>query len=125
MTMSPRVPSLPTEEQPDGGLEPGDMDVLRLLGLARRAGSLVAGSEAVKSAARSGSLRAVVFARDASANAVRRIEPLLDRQGVQSSACGDRTALGAALGKAPVAVVGVTDPALASAVLRSLKAGRR
>lgn len=99
--------------------------MLRLLGIARRAGSLVAGSEAVKGAARSGTLRAVVFARDASANAVHRIAPSLERQGVRSSACGDRATLGAALGKGPIAVVGITDAALARAVLGRLKAGRR
>jgi len=125
MTTSPRVPSPRTEEHPGKRRESGDAAVLRLLGLARRAGSLVAGSEAVKGAARSGSLRAVVFARDASTNAVHRIEPSLLRQGVRSSACGDRAALGAALGKGPIAVVGITDAALARTVLDRLEAGRR
>jgi len=119
------VPSPPIERQAAETPKPGDVDALRLLGLARRAGSLVAGSEAVKGAARSGTLHAVVFARDASANAVRRIAPSLDRQGVRSSACGSRAALGAALGKGPVAVVGITDAALARAVLGQLEAGRR
>ena len=99
--------------------------MLRLLGIARRAGSLIAGSEAVKDAARSGSLRAVVFARDASANAVRRIAPSVERQGVRWSACGDRTTLGASLGKGPIAVVGITDASLARAVLGRLEARRR
>lgn len=125
MTTSPRVPSPRTEEPSGGGNESGDVAVLRLLGLARRAGSLVTGSEAVKGAVRSGSLSAVVFARDASANAVRRIEPALARQGIRSSACGDRAALGAALGKGPIVVVGITDAALARAVLSRLEAGRR
>ena len=99
--------------------------MLRLLGLARRAGSLITGSEAVKGATRSGSLSAVVFARDASANAHRRIEPALEREGVRWSECGVRTTLGAAVGKGPLAVVGITDAALARTVLGRLEARRR
>lgn len=121
MTTGPRMPSPPTERQyPSDEPRPADAEALRLLGIARRAGALVAGSEAVKGAARSGTLRLVVFARDASDNARGRVEPLLKRAGVGSLVCGDRNSLGAALGKGPTAVAGVTDDALAALVMGTI-----
>jgi ribosomal protein L7Ae-like RNA K-turn-binding protein len=125
--LSPRkaMTSLPTEPDTRDDGSRAESEALRLLGLVRRAGSVVAGTEAVKEAARAGSLAAVVFAADASNNARRRIEPLLDRQAVRSASCGDRGTLGAAIGKGPIAVIGITDEMLARTVLNRLGASRR
>lgn len=117
---------MPLTEVDAGERKQGSADeVLRLLGLARRAGSVIAGNEGVKAAARAGSLRAVLFAGDATSNARRRLEPLLARQAIPSEDCADRARLGAAIGKGAIAVLGITDAALARVVLGRLEASRR
>ncbi len=103
----------------------GDRDALRLLGLARRAGRLVLGSRAVRGAARTGSLAAVLLARDASARARDRIGPLLEARGISMVHCADRASLGDAVGHSPLTVVGITDPAVAHAIVARLETPRR
>jgi ribosomal protein L7Ae-like RNA K-turn-binding protein len=87
--------------------------VLRLLGIAARAGVAVTGTERVREAARGGSLRLAFVANDASENSRDKLVPLLGAVGVPMIAAYDRAALGAAVGKAPLSAVGVTDRSLA------------
>jgi ribosomal protein L7Ae-like RNA K-turn-binding protein len=91
---------------------------LRLLGLAARAGAIVPGTERVREAARSGRLRLVVIAADASANAKEKLLPLLAKRGVGYIVAANRDALGVAVGRAPLSAVGVSDAGFA----RRLKA---
>lgn len=58
-------------------------------------------------AARSSRLEALVVARDASPNAMERVARAA--RGVPVVKCGTRETLGLAIGRGPVAVVGVTD----------------
>lgn len=102
---------------------PDDREVLQTLGLARRAGRAAVGTGAVKEAAAGGELRLVVLARDASDNAAGRLRGALERSGAVRVRAGTREELGAALGRGPVAAVGVTDRGLAGRI-RALAAGR-
>ncbi|MFW6201806.1 MAG: L7Ae/L30e/S12e/Gadd45 family ribosomal protein [Gemmatimonadota bacterium] len=85
-----------------------------LLGLAARAGRVVAGTRAVREAARRGRLDFVVVAADASANAREKLIPLLRATGVPHAEALDRATLGAALGRARLSAVGLTDEAMAT-----------
>lgn len=95
-----------------------DAEALGYLGLARRAGRAVVGRRALEDAARAGRLAALVVARDATENGRRRLAGVVRRADVPAVELADRVRLGAAVGKGPVVAVGVTDPALASRLLR-------
>ncbi len=88
--------------------------LLHLLGLAARAGAVVPGTERVREAARSGRLRLALVAGDASANAREKLIPLLESREVPHAIIGSRAGLGAAVGRAPLSAVGVTDASLAA-----------
>jgi ribosomal protein L7Ae-like RNA K-turn-binding protein len=94
-----------------------DVRVLRLLGLARRAGWVAVGSRAVRDAARLGELAAALIARDASPNALERVYASLSSSAVPLARCGTRAALGRSVGRGAVAVVGIRDPGLARRIL--------
>lgn len=89
--------------------EPG----LHLLGLAARAGAVVPGTVRVRDAGRAGTLGFAVVAADASANSRRKLIPLLDARNVPYAVEFTRAELGAAVGRAPLSAVGVTDRSLA------------
>lgn len=90
--------------------------MLQVLGLARRAGRAAVGTRALKDASADGELHLVVLARDATDNAVARLRGAIERSGAARVRCGSRVELGAALGRGPVAAVGVTDPGLAKRI---------
>jgi ribosomal protein L7Ae-like RNA K-turn-binding protein len=88
--------------------------VLGLLGLARRAGGVAPGTEAVRQAIRDGQAKLVLLAADASRAQIDKVQrTLAGRPEVPHAMFGDRDALGAALGVAPVTAVAVTHAALA------------
>ena len=93
-----------TKRTPFRGAE---RSALQTLGLARRAGRAAVGTRAVLTAARSRRLEALIVAHDASPNAMNRVRGAARR--VPIVRCGTRETLGLALGRGPVAVVGVTD----------------
>ncbi|MBQ9392500.1 MAG: 50S ribosomal protein L7 [Oscillospiraceae bacterium] len=97
--------------------------VLSMLGLARKAGRVEIGEEAVGAAAHEKHARVILLARDAAPTAGRRAAehaafcgcPLLTLE-------ADKDALGQALGFGAVAVAAVTDFGLAAAVGQKLAA---
>lgn len=95
---------------------------LRLLGLSARAGAVVPGTERVREAVRAGAAHLVIVAADASDNSRDKLEPLLGARGVPWIVAYDRAALGAAVGRAPLSAIGVTDRRLAER-LRELEGG--
>lgn len=101
-------------------VDPTGRDGLHALGLAKRAGAVAVGTRAVMDAARAGTLRAVIVSGDATDNARRRLAPALRR--TPGVVYGDRRQLGAALGRGPVVVVGLTDDGLAQRVIAGLAA---
>lgn len=101
---------------------PDERKVLQALGLARRAGRAVVGAGAIREAAADGDLQLVVVARDATDNALGRLRGALERSGAVRVRLGSRADLGSALGRGPVAAVGVTDRGLAKRI-RELAGG--
>ena len=83
--------------------------LLRMLGLAARAGALLPGTERVREAARSDSLEFVLVASDASDNSRDKLLPLLEARQIPYAIVADRNELGAAVGKAPLSAVGITE----------------
>lgn len=88
--------------------------VLRLLGLAARAGAILPGTERVREAARSGDARLVIVAGDASGNTRDKLIPLLLARGVPHALAYDRALLGEAVGRAPLGAVAVLDASFAA-----------
>jgi ribosomal protein L7Ae-like RNA K-turn-binding protein len=93
-----------------------DDRVLRMLGLAARAGAVVPGTGRVREAVRGGSVLLVVLAADASQNSRDKLLPLLDARGVNWISGYDRDTLGQAVGRPPLSAVGVTDARMAARV---------
>lgn len=95
-------------------------EILRLLGLARRAGAVVSGTEAVRGALRQGEARLVLMAEDASASQLDKVRRTLVNRPIPRATLGDRAMLGAAVGRSPVSVVAVTDPSFAKGIAAKL-----
>jgi ribosomal protein L7Ae-like RNA K-turn-binding protein len=94
--------------------------VMQLLGLARRAGAVAPGTDAVRHAIRAGEARVVLFAGDASQAQLDKIGRTLHERRIPRARLGDRNALGAAVGLAPLSAVAVTDASLAEQVVAEL-----
>ena len=86
-----------------------DRSVLQLVGLARRAGFAVVGTQAVRDAARRGELSVVVVAEDATDNARKRLRALVEQPDLEVVTGGTRSGLGRAVGRPEVVVVGIRD----------------
>ena len=91
-----------------------DRRALDLVGIAARAGHVVFGTERVREAVRTGVVRLVIVASDASANSKDKLVPMLEKRGVPVVERFDRDRLGAAIGRAPVSAVGVTESGIAT-----------
>jgi ribosomal protein L7Ae-like RNA K-turn-binding protein len=87
-----------------------------MLGLAARAGAVLPGTERVREAARGDGLFFVFVANDASDNAQDKVVPLLQSRQIPYAVVFDRDALGAAVGRAGISALGITDTKLASRV---------
>ncbi len=94
-----------------------ERQVLQLVGLARRAGRAVTGTQAVRDAGRRGELAAVLLAEDATDNARRRVKAILGDPDVAVLTCGTRETLGNAVGRKGAVVVGIADPGFARRIL--------
>lgn len=91
-----------------------------LLGLARRAGGVAPGVEAVREALREGQARLVLVAADASRGQLEKVERTMAGHPVAHAAAGTRVELGTALGLGPVSAVAVTHATLAEQMLAEL-----
>lgn len=87
-----------------------------MVGLANRAGAILPGTERVREAARSGTLQYAFVASDVSDNSRDKLVPLLEARRIPYAALFDRAALGAAVGKAPLSALGITETKFASRV---------
>jgi ribosomal protein L7Ae-like RNA K-turn-binding protein len=91
-------------------------DVLGLLGLGLRAGNVIVGVDGVRTGLQGGKCHLVVVAADASPRALTKVVRLAEGRGVPCLT-GPRAAdIGQRLGRPPVMVVGVRDPALARGI---------
>ena len=96
-------------------------NVFQLLGMARRAGAVAPGTEAVRRALRAGEARLVLLASDASQAQLAKISRTMKNHPVPRASLGDRVSLGTAMGLAPLSAVAVTSGPLADKVLAELE----
>jgi len=89
-----------------------------LLGLARRARSVLIGSRETRAGLRRGEVRLVLLAEDGSARDRERMRRVASEAGTPIVSLGTREELGRGIGAGPVAVMGLTDPSLAGEVAR-------
>lgn len=97
-----------------------EADVLSFLGLAARAGEVVAGTERAREALRGGSAVLVLTAGDASATQLKKVAGLIRHNDVPCRTVADRARLGKALGRSPVSAVAVTGASFAQQLLERL-----
>ena len=97
-------------------------EALQILGLARRAGSVAPGTSATRRSITRGEARVVLMAEDASSAQLDKIRRTMRKRIIPQVLLGDRATLGAAIGKAPIAAVAVTDASLAGRLLESIDA---
>ncbi|HBG02661.1 MAG TPA: 50S ribosomal protein L7ae [Firmicutes bacterium] len=83
--------------------------VYNYLGLARRAGQVVSGEQAVSGAIKRGQVFLVLIASDASSNTHRRFSALAQYHDVCCLVYGEKDRFGHAIGQSPRAVLGVLD----------------
>ncbi len=96
--------------------------LLRGLGLARRAGQLRVGVDAVQRAIRRSEAVAVVIAGDAPPQVRRRFQRLLGPRGLPHTVVLDGDQLGRAVGRERVVALAVTDKSLGHRVLELAQA---
>jgi ribosomal protein L7Ae-like RNA K-turn-binding protein len=86
-----------------------ERQLLDLLGMAARAGRIVSGTDAVRKGVREGKVAMVLLAADASPTQHDKLRPLLEARAVHHVMLLSREQLGSAIGRTPVAAVGLTD----------------
>ncbi|MDD2457009.1 MAG: L7Ae/L30e/S12e/Gadd45 family ribosomal protein [Eubacteriales bacterium] len=91
--------------------------IYRLIGLSRRAGRLVLGSEAVEKAARNGQLSLLILAGDAGPNTTGRMEQVSRVTQTPLLVVGDRQILGHWTGQRERVVAGLSDQGFAGKIL--------
>lgn len=99
-----------------------DRSVLQLVGLARRAGYAVVGTQAVRVAARRGELSVVIVAEDATENARKRMRGLTLEPKLEVVTFGTRSGLGQAVGRRQAVVVGIRDRGLGFRIAAEVEA---
>ena len=90
--------------------------MLDLIGLSARAGALISGTQAVRTAVREGGVCQVILAADAAEAQRGKLIPLLDARRIPYYTGFSREELGAALGRAPVSAIGLLNPQLGERV---------
>lgn len=98
---------------------------LQHLGLARRAGQVLAGQDRFLDRFRREPCYLIVMTTDAGAAARRKIGGLAERHGIPLLAWYDRNTLGSALGLDRCTVVGLTDKGFAENLIRKIPAGSK
>lgn len=91
--------------------------LLGLLGLARRAGWLIFGSDAVEREIKGGRAGVVLLSSDASPRTIKNIKEICEKAGTDIYAVPyDKMAIGHAIGRGETAVAAVTDKAFSARV---------
>lgn len=92
--------------------------MLALLGFAHKAGKVTAGDGVTGRMLRGKKLDLVIVASDSSIATKRKYENKCRYYGVPLLITGSKEELGSAIGRAPRAVLGVSDPGFARSILR-------
>ncbi len=91
--------------------------LLRLLGLAVRAGNVSFGVEATRAALHRGSAQCVILAQDASPRCLQKVGRLAHGKGIPVLAGPTAQELGETLGRTAIHAVAVNDPAMSAGML--------
>ena len=91
---------------------------LNMVGLATRAGKVVAGSDGVQQAIRSGKAKLVILADDAARATVKRLTDKCTSYGVLHIVLADKQSLGKMTGGGQAAAIAVTDSNFANELRR-------
>ncbi len=108
-------------KKPPRKMESRTLRAYRLLGLARRAGAVAPGTDAVRRAIREGEARLILMAGDASSVQLDKIRTTLHDRSIPQVTLGDRDTLGAAVGLAALSAIAVTDRSFADQLAVELK----
>lgn len=90
--------------------------VYSFLGLARRAGQVVSGEQAVAGAVKRGKVVLMLIASDASSNTLRKFSSLAQNHNVSCIVYGEKGTYGQAIGQSPRAVLGILDRNFANVI---------
>lgn len=90
--------------------------VLRMIGLARRAGKVQAGAFLAEKSVHRGDACLVIIAADAAQNAKKRMKDACAYYGVEYIEYADKEALAACIGKENIATVCINDESLAKGI---------
>jgi|SRR5690625_1723066 len=91
------------------------------LGLAMRAGKLVAGDEAVMKVIRSGQAQLVIIAHDAAYHARKKMNDKCKSFRIPIAEYGTRAELGSCIGKAERVVIAITDEGFAELITKRME----
>lgn len=95
--------------------------LLSSIGLARKAGKVLLGADVVCDAAKGGKVKLILVSEGASENTKRRIRECSETAKVKMTVVEAETeALGAAVGKRPLACVGITDENFVKLIERNI-----
>ncbi len=98
-----------------------ETDVLRFLGLMRRAGKLSAGEEGTRQSVRAHKACRILLASDASCNAKKRAEEFACRVNIPVSVLPfDKDTISEAVGAPPAAMLAVCDRGFSAALMKKL-----
>ncbi len=98
-------------------------EALALLGIARRAGAVVKGTDATRRGLKAGEVGLVLVAHDASEAQLKKVLALAKADGVPVVRAGSRTELGGALGAGALSAVGVTGKSFVTQLQKVLERG--
>ncbi|MCG0275036.1 MAG: ribosomal L7Ae/L30e/S12e/Gadd45 family protein [Thermosediminibacteraceae bacterium] len=93
-------------------------DIPPLLGIARKAGKIVAGQETVERAIFSRKVHLVIISEDASFNTKDRFLSICKSRGIHCIFFGNSEILGKSIGKEGRKVIGVTDKSFSKEILK-------
>jgi len=97
--------------------------IANLLGLCRRAGKIISGETAVRNSFLKNEVKLLILAHDSSPRSRENLLLLAENNGVPAFYYSSKDKLGNLLGKAPRAVVAVTDEQLARGVMKAIERG--
>lgn len=91
-------------------------NIYNYLGLAKRAGQVVSGEQAVVGAMKRNKVRLILIADDASANTHRKFSALAQNHNIKCFIFGEKVLYGQAIGQSPRAVLGILDHNFANVI---------
>ena len=118
------IPKRIRMETPAAKMENRRISALRLLGLAKRAGAVAAGTGSVRRAIQEGEALLILMAEDASSVQMNKIRNTNDDESIPRVTLGDRATLGSALGMAELSAVAVTQSSFADRLVEELSGSR-